>query len=82
MMVAEIVDPVRGPVRRCTIMRGDGTGDDVVDIGEVARHPTFIEDLDRLSGEDRAGEQVGGHVRPPPRTVHRKEPQPGRRQAV
>src|SRR4029077_16844734 len=81
-VIAEIVDPMGEPARWRPIMRRYGAGDDIVDIGEVARHPTFVKDPDRLSGEDRAGEQVGSHVRSSPGPIDCKETQARRRQTI
>ena len=55
--------------------------DHIVDIGEVAAHASALEQADRLSGEDRLGEQPEGHVGAAPRPVGGKEAKPGRRQA-
>ena len=48
---------------------------DIVDIGEVAPHLAVVENLDRLAGEDRLGENEHRHVRTSPGTIHRKEAQ-------
>ena len=48
---------------------------DVVDVREIAAHPTFVEDVDGVSGEDGSGEQVEGHVRAAPRPVDGEETQ-------
>ena len=58
----------------------DGLGD-ILDIGEVALHPTVVEDLDRLAGQDRLREQNRRHLRSAPRSIDREEAQPGGRQA-
>jgi hypothetical protein len=81
-VIAEIIDPVGNLVDRRVIMGRNGARHDVVDVGKVARHPTFVENLDRSPGEDSACEQVGGHVRPSPGTINGKEPQARRRQAI
>src|SRR5215469_14307620 len=80
MVIAEIVDAVGDPVRplrRRAVMRRDRTGDDVVDIGEVARHPALVKDLDRLASQNRPCEQISRHIRAAPRTRTSKEPQSG-----
>src|SRR6266404_3685699 len=84
-VIAEIIDAVANPVRarrRRAIMGRDRTRDDVVDVSKVTGHPALIEDLDRLAGQNRPGEQISRHVRPAPRTINSKKPQPRRRQTV
>jgi hypothetical protein len=39
-----------------------------------------VEHIDGLAGQDVLGEQEQRHVRPPPGTVHREEPQARGRQ--
>ena len=75
-MIAEIVHLVGNarPRRWRAVVRRDRAGDNVVDVGKVAGHPAFVEDLDRLSGEDRPGEQISRHIRPSPWTVDSKKP--------
>ena len=95
-VVADIVEPIGRMAgagigaRRIETRVGSGRAiehprhplDDVVDVGEVALHAAAVEDLDRLTAQDRAGEQRGRHVRPPPRPVHGEEPQAGGGQIV
>src|SRR3546814_16289909 len=45
-------------------------------------HIAVIEEADGPPLEDRLGEDVGGHVGPPPRPVDSEEAQPGARQPV
>ena len=54
----------------------------VVDVGEVTPHPALVEHPDRLTRQDRPGEQHRRHVRPAPGAVHREEAQARGRQAV
>src|SRR5271166_4335339 len=56
VVIAEIVDPVGNRIRGRAIMRRERTRDDVVDVGEVARHPALVEDPDRFTCQDRASE--------------------------
>ena len=55
--------------------------DYVVDVGKVPLHVPIVEDIDRLTLENRLGKLEHHHVRTAPRTVYRKEPQARRRQA-
>ena len=81
-MIAEIVEAVLARPDRRRLRRGNDRRHDVVDIGEVAFHAAVVEHLDRPAGEDRLGEQIGGHVRAAPGSIHGKEAQPGTGQAV
>ena len=54
--------------------------DDIIDIGKIAFHITVIENIDRLPGQDSLGEQEKRHVRSPPGSIDREEPQPCGRQ--
>ena len=56
--------------------------DNVIDIGEVAGHLALAKDGNRPSCHDLTGEAVIGHVRPPPWTIDRKEPQARLRQVI
>ncbi len=94
-MIADVVDPIRRQTAgRCwlqwieigvgsghPIQRADHPFDDVIDVGEIAGVLAVVEDVDRLTGEDLAGEQEQCHVRPTPRTIHGEEAQPSGRQA-
>ena len=97
LFVADVVDPVRGhaaagrvgriavPGRvgaRRAVQRADHAFDDVIDIGEAALVFAVVEHLDRLAGQDRAGEQEQRHVRPAPGPVHGEKPQSGAGNAV
>ena len=53
----------------------DDTLDNILDIGEVARVPAFVENLDGLALEDVVGEQREGHVGAAPGSVDREETQ-------
>src|SRR5678815_6095280 len=50
--------------------------DDVIDIGKVAAHLSVVIHLDRLSFQNRLGENEEGHVGPSPGPIDRKKPQP------
>ena len=84
-VVAEIVECER----RLTVVRLGRTIDrrqdarnDIVDIGEVALHIAAVEDLDRPTVQNLLGEAPIGHVRAPPRSIDRKEPQAGKGQSI
>ena len=82
-MIADVVQPAGAlAVGRRVVETGEHAGDDVVDVGEVAPHGAVVEHRDRFASEDLAGEDERRHVRPSPRPVDGKEPQPGQRQAV
>src|SRR5262249_47194881 len=87
LVIADVVQPIRG-IRFSTAGRwGDFHNPhhalyDVIDVGEVPQHLAVIEDFDWLSLDDGLDELEQCHVRPPPGAVHRKETQPGKRQAV
>ena len=53
---------------------------DVIDIGEIAPHFSVVEQLDRLAGADRGGEDPHRHIRAAPRAVDGEKAQAGRRQ--
>ena len=63
-------------------MRCNGPGDDVIDIGEIARDVAVIEDFDRFACKDSTGEQIGRHVGPAPRSIDGKEPKSRHREAM
>ena len=56
--------------------------DDVVDIGEVALHFAVVVNVDTFSFQHRFRELEQRHIRATPRTINRKEAQPGGRDAV
>ena len=56
--------------------------DDVVDIREVPLQPPLLVERDRPPRHDRLGKAVIRHVRPPPRPIHGKKPQPRHRQPI
>ena len=59
--------------RRGRIDHRQHSGDDVVDVGEVAAHLAAVEDPDRPARQDRLGEKPIGHVRPAPWAVDGEE---------
>ena len=50
-------------------------GDNVVHVGEIAAHVAVIEDLDGLAFEHGVRKQPVGHIRAPPGSVDREEPE-------
>ncbi len=56
--------------------------DDIVDVSEVAFHPTEVIKLDRLSGEDRPGKKEEGHIGSPPGTIDGEETKSGCRNPI
>ena len=96
VVVADVVDLVRcRAARQIAVSLGPGriglgdfrrqAGDrshDIIDIGEVALHLAMVEDLDRLAGQDVAGEGKIRHVRTAPGSIDGEKPQAGGRDAV
>ena len=73
-IVADVVHRCRWGlviVARRPVEAGDDTGHDIVNVGEVAAHIAFVEDLDRFAGEDLTGENKCGPCRAGP-TVRRR----------
>ena len=58
------------------------TTNNIVDIGEVARHCTIVVNVDRLASQDGPGKLDRRHVRPSPWAVDGEKPQPGRRHVI
>ena len=64
------------------VERGHDAADDVVHVGEVALVVAVVEDVDRLAGQDVAGEQEQRHVRPAPGAIDGEEAQARDRQPI
>ena len=58
------------------VQHADHPFDDIVDVGEIPAHLAVVEDLDRFSLQNGAGELEEGHVRTAPRAVHGEKTQP------
>ncbi len=89
--VADIVDRMRrvasarfdrSVVLRRSIEAGDDPAYDVVDVSEVTPHLAAIVQRERLTREQRLGEDPHRHVRTAPRAIDGEEAQAGRRQAI
>ena len=64
-----------------TVQRVHDAGGNIVDKSEITYHLAVVEHLDRLSGQDGAGEHEQRHVGAAPRPVDREKAQPGGWQA-
>src|SRR3546814_15748118 len=81
MTVADVQYALASHGRRI-VERAEHAINDVVDIGEVARHAALPVNLDRFPGQDLSREAEISHVRAAPRTVDGEEAKAGLRKAI
>src|SRR3546814_15958358 len=81
MTVADVQYALASHGRRI-VERAEHAINDVVDIGEVARHAALPVNLDRFPRQDLSREAEISHVRAATRTVEGEEAKAGLRQAI
>src|SRR3990167_4564172 len=70
--ILPIAADIHHRIGKIGIERRNGTGSDIIDIGEIPRHLSVIIDQNRLAREDILRKKEERHIGPPPRPIHRE----------
>src|SRR5690606_16983590 len=82
LVVADIVQAVRNTPAGNHFLNSQNAFHDIVDIGEVPLHSAMVEYFDRLTFQDRFGEQPRRHISPAGNPVNSKKSQSSDRQPI